>query len=447
MRAALNRPFLGFTDKQTEWLRAFADLRKPFCMLKTGRGGSKTFLSAYAIAAISYAVPGFTCTVLGGSEQQGGYLYDYYVAMMNAPSMESVVEGKPMRSLTRLRGGGWVRVLTAGEKSVQGPHPHMLLLDEACSADPRIIELALGQLQGSPGEVPLFRAQSTPTKLVHWFRDRWKAAAKDEKFEWTGRHEDCPWISEAAVETAIRDNSKNWSRIHIDGEFGSATGTVFDWDDVEAAEIEAVETHPLFNAPSVVSTKIGVDWGYVHPTVLTVTKRVRPAKVEVMKEGRRIDVPDYFFVTHVEGWSEKPEDFLYGRIRKLIDDENTRGDLYLDAEAKFQNESVRRLVSRKAVTARPVAFSKDKMAMIGHATMLLEQRRVLIPMKFRELLDQLATYSWEETMYQGSRVPKERPLKVNDDFVDSFVLSLWGHRRARPGMAAMRTPRPQIRRR
>lgn len=409
------------TDKQIAFLRAFVDRNVSSIIIKSGRGNSKTFLFALGIALLSYVDPTFTCTVLAGSFEQAQYLNHYLSIFGESDEFSRVISGKVERTRTKLVGGGWIYILTASEKQIKGPHPAMLVFDEMCAAEERIVELAEGQLLGSRADKPLYRVASTPDKLFHTFRDYWNNADEYGFVQFHWRAYDCPWISVETIELLKKRHDSNWIRIHIDGEFGSATGTVFDFDDVEATRIDSLAADELFDEEKISATTIGVDWGFVHPTVFVVASVLDL----VVRELDSIPLEaKLFYVRHVEAHSGKPEDFLYDRARELVD--RYGGDFYLDSSHIFQNERVERIAREYGKLAESIPFVRDKMSMIGWANTLLEKRLVRIPKEFRRLLEQLSNYSWEER--------KEKPLKKDDDYVDAFDLALWGFNRPQYGV-------------
>lgn len=83
--------------------------------------------------------------ILGGSGEQSERVLEHMGTLMtrrNAP--RHVLDGEVAREL-RLINGARVRTLMASSRSVRGPHPVALLIDEADEADMPIIDAALGQ--------------------------------------------------------------------------------------------------------------------------------------------------------------------------------------------------------------------------------------------------------------------------------------------------------------
>ncbi len=432
MARGAGRPVISFSPHQRRYLADFVDVRKTRMIAKTGRGGSKTMCSSLGEAVLAWCLPVFTCTVNAGSLEQAQENYRYWTTFCSAAAMRDPigpVVGEPKVKSTKLRRGGWLRILAASERQAKGPHPMMVVLDEACATDPDIMLLVEGQLTGGGvpfgGKAPLYRIQSTPDKLFHHFRDRWENRVELGYIahEWGAK--DCPWITQAEIDQALIEHDSNWARIFLDGEFGSAAGTVFEYADIQVASVSTLQEDPRWVAadedPSLIArTAMGVDWGYEHHTVIIVLAQVQ----------------EVAFVVHVEGHQHKPEDFLYERIGRAASTWSCPA--FLDTSHIFQNERVKRLLSPMGLRATPVASSKYNMAMIGEVNRRLERGLLRIPLagEGATLLRQLADYSWDEKAHT------EKPLKVNDDYVDALKFAAWGLRRGKAGMAAMRLRPP-----
>ena len=440
---AAKRPILAFTEKQHAFLRDFVDVTKPRVIAKTGRGGSKTFLSAIGQAVLAWCLPTFTCTVNAGSLVQAGENYRYLATFADAPAMRHPIGpllDDPGAETTRLRNGGWIRVLAASERQAKGPHPMMVVLDEACAVDPDIMELVEGQLTGAPaphgGSAPLYRIQSTPDKLFHPFKVRWDRRG-ELGYAWhTWGARDCPWMSDEEIQRQLLENDANWARMYLWGEFGSASGTVFRLEDVEAATLETLQDDEAWaqaeeQPDRIVRKAVGVDWGFEHPTVI----------LGVVQVGEKEDARIY--VVHAESFRHTAGEELHAAIARTC--ETWHAGAWLDASHKMENERARRYLSPMGLAAHPVAFSAYNLAMVSAVRAALEQRhadgrpRLRVPLggsnpnvrlEGAALLRQLAEYSWDPD------VEREKPLKENDDFVDALKLAVWGLRRGGAGPAA-----------
>lgn len=440
MRTAAQRDVVAFSKKQVAYLSDFCNVRLPRMIAKTGRGGSKTMLSSIGCAAMAYCLPSFTVTINAGSLGQAQENYRYWRAFCDAPDMRppyGPVIDDPRATYTPLRFGGFYRILAASEKQAKSPHPMMVVLDEACAADPNIIALVEGQLVGAPhpygGRQALYRIQSTPDKLFHPFRDRWekRKEAGYAVHEWGAR--DCPWVSEEEIQQLVMDNDSNWANIHIDGEFGSATGTVWQYKDVLSASIPSLQEDPTGLWPEIEEDQslfveraaTGVDWGWRHPTAI-----VTVVLVETPAQEPRV------YVVHAETQSEMPQDPLIAHIMAAAGP--WHASIYADSSDMRENDAIRRTASQAGLGARSVAFSKYNLAMIGAVGARLEKSQMMVPLSGEGalLLRQMADYSWEE------KGITERPIKLNDDLVDALKLAVWGLRRGQAGPVSQRLRPP-----
>lgn len=109
-----------------------------------GLGGKSFLLSTLAwVELISLKA---NVTVLGGSADQSENVLQYLEkrwAGEYAP--KHLLNGDPSKRLTTLTTNNTIRALTASQKSVRGPHPERLRLDEVDEMDQSIFEAALGQ--------------------------------------------------------------------------------------------------------------------------------------------------------------------------------------------------------------------------------------------------------------------------------------------------------------
>lgn len=448
---AAKRSVASFFGKQEAYLRDFCDVRVSRFIARTGRSCGKTFLSALAQATMAWCLPMFTCTVSAGSKEQAARNYRYWLSFARSPDMFAARGGPllatPKATFAPFRNGGWLKVLAASEKSVQGEHPMMTVLDEACATAEDIMELLEGQISGSPppygADAALYRVMSTGTKLRHKFVEKWEAR-EDLGYAWkTWGQKECPWITEEEIAQQVAEHSQNWVNIHIHGKFGSATGTVFDERHVLAAVVprlglDAVgEKDELWEAVEeedprlTVRHALGVDWGFEHPTVLTVS-----ASVDVdpgTRAARFPDIPRWprVYTRHIESHRHTDLTFRWERIAKVAG--LYRASAFLDSEAASENARATAMLRQIGLRGEIVSFGKWKLSMIDAATALLEKRGAVIPqmggagtetLEGQALIDQILRYSWDES---GGR---ERPRKGDDDYVDSWILSVWGLGRA-----------------
>ncbi len=118
-----------------------------------GRSGSKTFLwGGLDTWYKSCYKPRYETKILGGSEGQSQLSHDALKVFWAISGLESEFLAKPMMvTKGEWKNGSQVSILTASTKSVRGPHPQCLKLDEVDEIEPEVYEAALSQPQAKFG--------------------------------------------------------------------------------------------------------------------------------------------------------------------------------------------------------------------------------------------------------------------------------------------------------
>lgn len=141
-------PFTAFCDAY------FA--RSPVSVWKASRGfgGKSMLLALLSLAEATFL--GAQVNLLGGSGEQSERVLNY----MNGEEMPDCFWGAPqaprhmitggeeeglLKKMTKLSNGGYLKALMASSRSVRGPHPQRLRLDEADEMEIGIFDSALGQ--------------------------------------------------------------------------------------------------------------------------------------------------------------------------------------------------------------------------------------------------------------------------------------------------------------
>jgi hypothetical protein len=106
------------------------------------RGGGKTLNGALLTWLDTVFKKGCETKILGGSGEQSLRMYNH-ISKFQTPPFRHLIDGEPLKSLTRMNDGGSIQVLTASSKSVRGPHPQKLRLDEIDEFEDKIYEAAM----------------------------------------------------------------------------------------------------------------------------------------------------------------------------------------------------------------------------------------------------------------------------------------------------------------
>lgn len=145
---------------------AFAEAffaRAPMSVWKASRGfgGKSHLLGALCIAEAT--ILGAEETVLGGSSAQSLNVQRACVRMLEAPlAPKSLLAKEPTSYNINFSNGGHITALTASPKSVRGPHPQRLRLDEIDEMDLELFDSSLGQ----PMEAYNYKGELVPSQVV-----------------------------------------------------------------------------------------------------------------------------------------------------------------------------------------------------------------------------------------------------------------------------------------
>jgi len=112
------------------------------CVCWANRSGGKTLNGALVTWLDSVFKGNCETKILGGSGEQSLRMYEHIKGFITAP-FQHLVEGETLRTRTHLVNGSNIQILTASTKSVRGPHPQKLKLDEVDEFEERIYEAAL----------------------------------------------------------------------------------------------------------------------------------------------------------------------------------------------------------------------------------------------------------------------------------------------------------------
>jgi len=112
------------------------------CVCWANRSGGKTLNGALVTWLDSVFKGNCETKILGGSGEQSLRMYEHIKGFITPP-FQHLVEGEALRTRTHLVNGSNIQILTASTKSVRGPHPQKLKLDEVDEFEDRIYEAAL----------------------------------------------------------------------------------------------------------------------------------------------------------------------------------------------------------------------------------------------------------------------------------------------------------------
>ncbi|MFP3867685.1 MAG: hypothetical protein ACLFUU_05935 [Desulfobacteraceae bacterium] len=116
--------------------------RYPNCVVWANRSGGKTFDGALLTWLDAVFKPGCETKILGGSGEQSQRMYEH-ILNLATDEFNHLIEGELLKTRGRLTNKSTIQILTASSRSVRGPHPQKLKLDEVDEFDNKIFEAAL----------------------------------------------------------------------------------------------------------------------------------------------------------------------------------------------------------------------------------------------------------------------------------------------------------------
>jgi hypothetical protein len=286
---------------------AFADAyfaRTPVCVWKASRGfgGKSTLLGILTLTEA--ASIGAQVTVLGGSASQSMRVHEVTHEMWDAPRAPvALLRGDPTRFNTRLNNGAWIVALMASQKSVRGPHPQRLRLDEVDEMDLDLFEAAQGQPMDAKGII-----SNTVVSSTHQYPDGTmteilkRANEKDwPVYEWCWRESleaNGGWLPSSMVERKRMEVSQSMWDTEYDLQEPSFEGRAIDSDKVDLVYDSSLghftgaldENIILEDQQQGASYVTGVDWAKERDFTIIRTFRtdVEPwVEVAFMRTGRK----------------------------------------------------------------------------------------------------------------------------------------------------------------
>jgi len=382
-------------------------------VVKVMRGGGKTGTAAIAFATALRNNPTRKIFALAGSYWQAQRLYDRFESIIATPEFmpPGSLDGPPTRYLTRLKEGGFLEILTTSPNRARAGHVDWLCIDEAVLIPNRIIDAVWPVVRTSKQPKRLVMSTPSPEVNQEWFVGLWQNADKAhfERIEWP--LEECHWITQsgdmnqisAAVAAGLIDTETY--KVEYLGEIAERSGRVWDTaliDGHQNGKPRAVvdpnktQEYPLPAAAPLTEWSVGLDWGFIHPTVITVWE----------KQGETVYARD----------CRIREQVALSEIMEEIRADFPKYTIYPDSAGMHENDQLRRL----GLTTRPVIFSKQKDELIGNVRWRLEKGLLKIPdpnldNRFFTLIQQMKAYSYDD---------KGKPRKINDDCVDSMLCGM-----------------------
>lgn len=387
------------SEPQRKMLEYASNLSNDRMIISAPRGAGKTLslamLATWSISEIPKMIDQeYKVCVLGGKYAQAKILHKYCSNWFwNIPYLNEKLD-KVIEREINLKDGSQITTLAASERSVHGPHPDCLILDEACDADTKIIETATQMVVDSEYERIVFT--STPHKYFSKFVEVWHDARSLGYKRFHYKYDETPWLTEEKYERAKKEKDEELFKAEFDGLPAEKSDIVFP---SKILRPNVKEERLKFKEG--LYTSLGIDWGMgPSPTALVVCQR----------DGQE------WRVIYIEELSKKTPESIAGRIRELY--ENYRVDqVFSNAENKSEIMRLR----EDGIPVRSVSFGyKRESEMIPRTRNLLKKKRLKFSAKEHDpLLKQMT-----QMIYKTTSSGKVTTKKKGTDLVDALMLAL-----------------------
>lgn len=306
-----------------------------------------------------------------------------------------------------------------------------VLVDEANQVSLTAFETLMTRMRGSAGTFNQIMLATNPDHPAHWIKER---ADSGKLPLLTSMHKDNPYLyrvdgslTEAGEKylTVLRSLTGVRRARYYEGRWQASEGTVYDdWDD-------AVNLVDPFPVPDEWPLIISIDWGYAHPLVV---------------QFWRIDPDGRMYLTHEIARSGILVEDMAKRVKSMLDSGAfPRPTLVVadhDAEdrATFARHSKLTLTPAYKAVSVGVQLTQNRIRKAGDGRPRL--------MVFRDALMEADPIALERKQPRGvaaevgghvwavergaDGIPKESPLKINDDSMDAMRYAVCSQDRYEP---------------
>lgn len=368
------------------------------------RGSGKTFDVSLLGFMESVFKPKCWTTVLGGSLEQSTKAVAYVDNFWNMPKI-NLLKNKLLVNRTvagrgfKTRHGSQFTALAASTKSVRGPHPQKLRLDELDEMDETIYNASMGQPKenfGIKDNIVISSTLHNAFGLMSKIIDE-KAILGAILYKWCVEEVQEPfgfWTKEEIQRRKRQLIKAMWESEYL-LKRPKLGDTVFDWKSVDDSFIRGmiIEYDKRYRAEAC------IDWGYTC-TVMHIVQDFREF----------VNIPESYSWEYFE---------LTERCKEIVDIciERKVYIIYCDSNPKDSYITLRKIVKQKraAIKVIPIAFSVWKDISINVLRFYLEKN--IVNIKDKIFQDKLKKYHYSD-------VDTEKIAKEDDHYPDAWIA--WG---------------------
>ena len=204
--------------------------REGVIVVKGSRGLSGKSYELAGLGLVTTVLHGCKTNVLGGSAAQSVNVHEHmghFWSHPNAPRY--MLAEEPTKFETKLRNGGRIKALMASNRSVRGPHPARLFLDEIDEMELEILDSAMGMpmdqevgLAGHETVIPASTLMTSTHQYAAGTMSAILARAREKGWKsvsWCWRESSNPidgWLNLSLVKAKKRDVSKRMWEIEYE---------------------------------------------------------------------------------------------------------------------------------------------------------------------------------------------------------------------------------------
>jgi len=436
--------FLKIFNPQIKWPRK---LRQVFADIWLGKAGSNVIIKAcrgggksYFLGSIGFCLWFFkkqSIVDMAGGLTQAKIVYTNFTGVIYShEKIASALDKDPLLEMTTAKDGHYFKCVAASPKAVRGPHPDVLMADEACEIEDGLLESALPMTNTS--ENPLTILTSTFHKVYGIFQETWDDAEAlgYSRYSWdifdimkefdpaiwddkklnqeipdlqklkalaNGRTGDPEgWVKVENIIKAFRaKRSYNWFLVEYMGHRPGTEGLVLNPEDVEAAQFDKYSKNQ-YNYIKGAECIGGVDWGWSTMTsVVELMSHTDGVKVQIDNKNysqvrSEIIIKDVVAMAKAHNWSH----------------------VYCDSAGKFENADLQHALklARLKTKVVEVIFSTEKDGMLGNLRAYFERALYKIHKDFKVAIWQLKRYKYKP----GT----DKPVKKDDHIPDATMCAL-----------------------
>lgn len=278
----------------------------PVIVLKASRGlAGKSQLLATIAAGISI-LQGVEVLVLGGSMHQSLNVQKISADLWEYPmAPKGLLLREPTKTEYVMKNGGRVRAVPASQKSVRGPHPNILLMDEIDEMDLEVLDSAMGMpmpKRGSPACTIMSSTHQYPFGTMTEVLNRANDQPNWWSVRWCWRESAAAphgWLDPMVVEQKRQELNSIMFEVEVELQDPVVDGTLFPPDFVYAmwdADKGVVPGKPNeyyeFAAPEVgVKYATGVDWAKSKDWTVITTRRMDTWELVAWERTQRLPWP------------------------------------------------------------------------------------------------------------------------------------------------------------